>query len=149
MQAHTDVDWGTWMLGDLPDVLSRATELLGPSQMVKSVTLVLPTTLGDLPVVVIGAKDRHGVAQGLNDKGEYQQARDKVIGVGKDPTSVCFDNVDKALETARGHEQAEFKQAAGDGKDALTGLPYGAAVLAVLGAAGAVLGIGRRLSEYR
>ncbi|MFV8183558.1 hypothetical protein LXH13_14865 [Streptomyces spinosirectus] len=94
-------------------------------------------------------KDRHGVAQGLNDKGEYQQARDKVIGVGKDPTSVCFDNVDKALETALGHEQAEFKQAAGDGKDALTGLPYGAAVLAVLGAAGAVLGIGRRLSEYR
>ncbi|MCI3239262.1 MULTISPECIES: hypothetical protein [Streptomyces] len=94
-------------------------------------------------------KDRHGVAQGLNDKGEYQQARDKVIGVGKDPTSVCFDNVDKALQTALGHEQTEFKQAAGDGKDALTGLPYGAAVLAVLGAAGAVLGIGRRLSEYR
>ncbi|MFR0352647.1 hypothetical protein [Streptomyces sediminimaris] len=94
-------------------------------------------------------KDRHGVAQQLNDKGEYQQARDKVIGVGKDPTSVCFDNVDKALQTALGHEQAEFQQAAGDGKDALTGLPYGAAVLAVLGAAGAVLGIGRRLSEYR
>ncbi|MFE7171496.1 hypothetical protein [Streptomyces sp. NPDC057616] len=94
-------------------------------------------------------KDRHGVAQGLNDKGEYQQARDKVIGVGKDPTSVCFDNVDKALQTALLHEQAEFKQAAGNGKDALTGLPYGAAVLAVLGAAGAVLGIGRRLSEYR
>ncbi|MFG2787177.1 hypothetical protein [Streptomyces sp. NPDC048419] len=94
-------------------------------------------------------KDRHGVAQGLNDKGEYQQARDKVIGVGKDPTSVCFDNVDKALQTALLHEQAEFKQAAGNGKDALTGLPYGAAVLAVLGAVGAVLGIGRRLSEYR
>jgi hypothetical protein len=94
-------------------------------------------------------RDRHGVAQGLNDKGEYQQARDKVIGVGKDPTSVCFDNVDIALETALNHEEAEFKQAAGDGRDALTGLPYGAAVLAVLGAAGAVVGIGRRLSEYR
>lgn len=94
-------------------------------------------------------KDRHVVAQGLNDKGEYQQARDKVIGVGKDPTSVCFDNVDAALEKALKHEQIEFQQAAGDGKDALTGLPYGAAVLAVLGAAGAVLGIGRRLSEYR
>lgn len=94
-------------------------------------------------------KQRHEVAQGWNDKGEYQQARDKVIGVGKDPTSECFDNIDIALETALDHEQAEFKQAAGDGKDALTGLPYGAAVLAVLGAAGAVVGIGRRLSEYR
>ncbi|MEU5096396.1 hypothetical protein [Streptomyces sp. NPDC020996] len=94
-------------------------------------------------------KDRHGVAQGLSDKGEYQQARDKVIGVGKDPTSVCFDSVDAALKTALRHEQAEFKQAAGDGRDALTGLPVGAAVLAVLGAAGAVTGIGRRLSEYR
>ncbi|MHC3470318.1 hypothetical protein ACYF6T_16565 [Streptomyces sp. 7R007] len=94
-------------------------------------------------------KDRHGVAQSMNDKGEYQQARDKVIGVGADPTSVCFDNIDKALKDALAHEQREFRQAAGDGRDALTGLPTGAAVLAVLGAAGAVLGIGRRLSEYR
>jgi hypothetical protein len=31
----------------------------------------------------------------------------------------------------------------------MTGLPVGAAVLAILGASGAVLGIGRRLSEYR
>jgi hypothetical protein len=31
----------------------------------------------------------------------------------------------------------------------MTGLPIGAAVLGVLGAAGAVAGIGRRLSEYR
>ncbi|MEU9396052.1 hypothetical protein AB0D86_39385 [Streptomyces sp. NPDC048324] len=94
-------------------------------------------------------KDRHAVAQEQNDQGDYRQARDKVIGVGKDPTSVCFDNVDAALQTALGHENREFRQAARDGRDALDGLPYGAAVLAVLGAAGAVLGIGRRLSEYR
>jgi hypothetical protein len=31
----------------------------------------------------------------------------------------------------------------------MTGLTAGSAALAVLGAAGAVLGIGRRLSEYR
>lgn len=94
-------------------------------------------------------KDRHAVAQKQNDQGDYRQARDKVIGVGKDPTSVCFDNVDAALQTALGHENREFRQAASGGRDALDGLPYGAAVLAVLGAAGAVLGIGRRLSEYR
>jgi hypothetical protein len=94
-------------------------------------------------------KDRHTVAQRKNDQGDYQQARDKVIGVGKDPTSVCFDNVDAALQKALTHEDDEFRQAARGGRDALDGLPYGAAVLAVLGAAGAVLGIGRRLSEYR
>jgi hypothetical protein len=94
-------------------------------------------------------KDRHTVVQSKSDKGEYQQARDQVIGVAEDPTSECFDNVDQALQNALGHEQAEFQQAASGGRDALTGLPYGAAVLAVLAAAGAVLGIGRRLSEYR
>ncbi len=94
-------------------------------------------------------KDRHGLARKDNDSGNYQDARDRVIGAAKEPTSVCFDNVDKALATALTHEQNEFKQAASDGRDSLAGLPIGAAVLAVLGAAGAVLGIGRRLSEYR
>ncbi|MDN0196888.1 hypothetical protein [Streptomyces sp. S.PNR 29] len=94
-------------------------------------------------------KERHEVAREENDSGDYQKARDKVIGAAEEPTSECFDSVDKALATALSHEQNEFKQAASDGRDALTGLPVGAAVLAVLGAAGAVLGIGRRLSEYR
>ncbi len=94
-------------------------------------------------------KDRHALAREDNDSGDYQAARDRVIGTAKEPTSVCFDNVDKALATALAHEQTEFKRAAGDGRDSLSGLPTGAAVLAVLGAAGAVLGIGRRLSEYR
>ncbi|MFJ7073360.1 hypothetical protein [Streptomyces sp. NPDC098781] len=94
-------------------------------------------------------KDRHGAARDDNESGNYQAARDRVIGAAKEPTSVCFDNVDKALATALTHEQNEFRQAADDGRDSLTGLPTGAAVLAVLGAVGAVLGIGRRLSEYR
>lgn len=94
-------------------------------------------------------KQRHDLARADNDSGNYQAARDRVIGTAKDPTSVCFDNVDKALAAALTHEQGEFRRAAGGGLDALTGVPSGAAVLAVLGAAGAVLGIGRRLSEYR
>jgi hypothetical protein len=57
--------------------------------------------------------------------------------------------VDTNLAAALTHEESEFKQAAGDGRDAMSGLPAGAAVLAVLAAAGALLGIGRRLSEYR
>ncbi|MBR8641750.1 hypothetical protein KEF29_26495 [Streptomyces tuirus] len=93
-------------------------------------------------------KKRHGAAREQDENGNYQRALDMVIGT-KNATGECFDSVDENLRTALAHEETEFKHAAGDGRDALTGLSAGAAVLAVLGAAGAVLGIGRRLSEYR
>jgi hypothetical protein len=93
-------------------------------------------------------KERHAAAREQDEKGNYQQALDRVIGPG-DATGECFDSVDENLRTALAHEETEFKRAAGDGRDALTGMPAGVAVLAVLGAAGAILGIGRRLSEYR
>ncbi|MFJ2603727.1 hypothetical protein ACIO13_01885 [Streptomyces sp. NPDC087425] len=92
---------------------------------------------------------RHALARADNDSGNYQAARDRVIGAAKDPTSVVFDGVDEALKSALAHEEGEFERSARGGRDAFTGLPVGAAILAVLGAAGAVAGIGRRLSEYR
>ncbi|MEU0333311.1 hypothetical protein [Streptomyces sp. NPDC006193] len=91
---------------------------------------------------------RHAAARTEDENGNYQQALDKVIGA-KGATGECFDSVDRNLARAIDHERAQFRQAAGGGRDAMTGLPAGAAVLAVLGAAGAVAGIGRRLSEYR
>jgi hypothetical protein len=93
-------------------------------------------------------RKRHTAARAQDDNGNYEQALSLVIG-GKGATGECFDSVDANLASALTHEQNEFRQAAGDGLDAMTGLSLGAAVLAVLGAAGAVLGIGRRLSEYR
>ncbi|MET9367922.1 hypothetical protein ABZY00_08705 [Streptomyces griseoflavus] len=93
-------------------------------------------------------KKRHVAAREQDENGNYQQALDMVIGA-EGATGECFDSVDKNLAAALAHEETEFKQAAGDGRDALTGLPLGAAACAVLGAAGALLGIGRRLSEYR
>ncbi|OIJ90301.1 hypothetical protein BIV24_18130 [Streptomyces colonosanans] len=95
-------------------------------------------------------QQRHQQARTADDDGNYQAALDKIIGSRTDqPTGECFDNVDANLAKALDHEESQFEQAAGDGRDAMTGLPVGAAVLAVLGASGAVLGIGRRLSEYR
>ncbi|MEU9785636.1 hypothetical protein AB0H92_32535 [Streptomyces phaeochromogenes] len=95
-------------------------------------------------------KDRHEEARTQDNLGNYQGALDRVIGSDdKKPTGECFRNVDAALKAAIDHEETEFKQAAGDGRGAMNGLVVGAAVLAVLAAAGAVLGIGRRLSEYR
>ncbi|MFF3493515.1 hypothetical protein ACFYWS_19400 [Streptomyces sp. NPDC002795] len=93
---------------------------------------------------------RHKDAREQDDSGNYQGALDKIIGSKKDkPTGECFDLVDKNLDTALVHEQRQFSADAGGGRDAMTGLPMGAALLAVLAAGGAVFGIGRRLSEYR
>ncbi|MDI3387071.1 hypothetical protein QIS99_12805 [Streptomyces sp. B-S-A8] len=93
-------------------------------------------------------QERHKAAREADMQGDYEKARDRVIGDDK-ATGESFDRADKALEQAVAHEQQDFRGAAEDGRDAMTGLPVGAAVVAVLGAAGAVLGIGRRLSEYR
>ncbi|MFC8170567.1 hypothetical protein [Streptomyces sp. NPDC057325] len=91
---------------------------------------------------------RHGDARAKDDAGDYEGALDRIVGA-KESTGQSFDQVDAALERALGHDQAEFTRSAGDARDALTALPPGAAVLAILGAAGAVLGVNRRLSEYR
>ncbi|MEU6478828.1 hypothetical protein ABZ858_18415 [Streptomyces sp. NPDC047017] len=112
---------------------------------------------GKAPVRVAGAAlkewtSRHALARQANDSGDYQKARDQVIGTGTDQarsTGACFDSVDASLASALTHETDEFRRAAREGRGALTGLPAGSAVLALLGAAGALLGIGRRLSEYR
>lgn len=96
-------------------------------------------------------RNRHGEARRLDDDGEYKKALDKVIGeAGKTrPTAQSFDAVDKALSDGITAEQADFRGSARDGEGAMTGMPVGSGVLALLGGAGAVLGIGRRLSEYR
>jgi len=101
---------------------------------------------------------RHTVERASDDGGDYTTAVADVIG-GKngknqvvataDTTGQCFANVDASLEKAVDQEQSEFHAAASNGRDALALLPFGAGLLAVLAAAGAVLGIGRRLSEYR
>jgi heme-degrading monooxygenase HmoA len=93
-------------------------------------------------------KKRHTSASADDQNGDYNGALKKVIGSGES-TGQSFDQVDAALETALGHEQLEFTRSATDGQDALTGLAIGAGVLALVAAVGAILGVGRRLSEYR
>ncbi|MBL1098106.1 hypothetical protein [Streptomyces coffeae] len=91
---------------------------------------------------------RHQAARSADDAGDYGEALKKVIGSG-DSTGRSFDTVDTLLAKAVDHEQREFQRAADDGRGAFTAMAAGAGVLAALGALGAVLGIGRRLSEYR
>ncbi|MFJ3706996.1 hypothetical protein [Streptomyces sp. NPDC090053] len=119
----------------------------------KAKSLAKDDTAGELPVqravtAVTTWKTRHATARSTDDAGNYEAALPQVIG-RTGSTGQSFDQVDRALEQALGHEQQEFTRAATNGRGALAGLPVGAAVLAVLGAAAAGLGISRRLSEYR
>ncbi|MFG2589279.1 hypothetical protein [Streptomyces sp. NPDC048438] len=93
-------------------------------------------------------QDRHKKARATDDQGDYDSALLQIIDP-KNSTGESFEKVDDALETALAHEQDQFDAAAEDGRGALGGLPAGAAVLAVLGAVAAIVGVNRRLSEYR
>ncbi|MDT0377634.1 hypothetical protein RM572_02450 [Streptomyces sp. DSM 42041] len=92
---------------------------------------------------------RHAKARAAEDGGDYERAVELVIGRESGTTGDAFDVVDTGLRKASAHEKAEFEEEAGDGRAALTGLAAGGALLALLGAGGATVGIGRRLSEYR
>ncbi|MCX5382389.1 hypothetical protein [Streptomyces sp. NBC_00083] len=93
-------------------------------------------------------QQRHTAARKTDDSGDYDGALTQVLAA-KGSTGECFDKVDEQLDAAIAHEQRQFTSAASDGRGALTGLPVGAAVLAVLAAAGAGVGVSRRLAEYR
>lgn len=90
----------------------------------------------------------HKKARATDNQGDYDGALKQIIGP-KDSTGESFEQVDKALQKALAHEQGEFTTAAKDGRGALGGLPIGAAALALLGAVAVVVGVNRRLSEYR
>ncbi|MEU3836422.1 hypothetical protein [Streptomyces microflavus] len=93
-------------------------------------------------------QERHRKARATDDRGDYDGALKQIIGT-ENSTGQSFQQVDTALRKALAHEQGEFTSAAEDGRGALRGLPTGAAALAVLGAVAAILGLNRRLSEYR
>ncbi|MER0245368.1 hypothetical protein AAHZ94_25975 [Streptomyces sp. HSW2009] len=91
---------------------------------------------------------RHATSRMEDHKGAYDKAVQRVIA-GPDSTTKSYTEVDKALRKAIEHEAEEFGSAVDDGDGFVAYLPAGAAALALLGAAGAVAGVGRRLSEYR
>lgn len=91
---------------------------------------------------------RHSEVRAMENSGDYSAAVAMVIG-SRGTTGETFDKVDGGLRKAIKHEQKQFTKAANRGRGALNALPTGAMVLVLLGAAGAVVGISRRLTEYR
>ncbi|MFF8408567.1 hypothetical protein [Streptomyces omiyaensis] len=140
-----EVEYATGMAA-LTDALARATRLADDEA-------------GRAPLAEATARagewrERHAAARKVGEDGDYRGALDLIIGPkdqaeSKGSAGWSFDQVDAALERALAHEQEEFTRSARGAVDALTGLPLGAAALGALGALGAVLGINRRLAEYR
>ncbi|MEV0785047.1 hypothetical protein AB0I52_19140 [Streptomyces sp. NPDC050423] len=141
-----ETDYGTGMKA-LVEELGKASKLAEDTH----------DTAGSEPVAkavrsVTEWQSRHRTARKTDDSGDYDAALKQIIGSGdstKGSTGESFNRVDKALRQALAHEQDEFTRAAKDGRGALGGLPIGAAALAVLGAVAAIVGVNRRLSEFR
>ncbi|MGW6770708.1 hypothetical protein ACWGBX_09855 [Streptomyces sp. NPDC055037] len=114
------------------------------------------TPVKDAIASVAEWRERHALASKADKTGDYKTALALVIG-SKDPTAAgakgstgeSFRQVDSSLKLAIDLEQKEFDTYASDGLGALNGLAIGAGALALVAAVGAILGIGRRLSEYR
>lgn len=137
-----ETDYGTGMKA-LGEELSRAAKLAektGDTEGGKPVA--------DAISAVTEWQGRHRTARRTDDGGDYDTALEQIIG-SENSTGESFSRVDEALRKALAHEQSEFTRAAEDGRGALGGLPIGAAALAVLGAVAAIVGINRRLSEFR
>ncbi|MBB4946443.1 hypothetical protein F4556_001978 [Kitasatospora gansuensis] len=90
---------------------------------------------------------RHRAAEEGDD---YAAAVKAVVGPGGTDTSeAVFSALDGQLGKAAAAELAAFERSADGVGGGLTALAVGAAVLALLAAAGVAVGLGRRLAEYR
>lgn len=57
MSVGWDVEWGSWVFGDLADVLARTADLLGRSEDVARIEAMPPTKASGLPLVTVHARD--------------------------------------------------------------------------------------------
>ncbi|GAA3750707.1 hypothetical protein [Streptomyces tremellae] len=105
-----------------------------------------PVTDAIAAVTTWQERHRRGSADGA--AGRFQDAREALDGPGA-TSEQAFDDVNTGIATAIGYEQREFTTSARDGRGALTLVWLGAALLAALAAVSAILGVGRRLSEFR
>ncbi|WP_349632782.1 hypothetical protein [Streptomyces sp. ML-6] len=87
----------------------------------------------------------HDAARESENSGRYKEAREKISQSKKS----SYKRVGLELGDARENEEGQFLAAARSGRGALSPLPFGAALLALLGAGAAIAGVNRRVSEYR
>jgi hypothetical protein len=91
----------------------------------------------------------HREVRRLDDGGQYPQAVASVVGHGPGSSGGAFDALDAALAATIGEERAAFAVDVEAAEGALVALPWISAVLALVAAGAVIVGIGRRVGEYR
>ena len=91
----------------------------------------------------------HREVRRLDDGGRYPQAVASVVGHGPGSSGAAFDALDAGLAAAIGEERAAFAVDVEAAEGALVALPWISAVLALVAAGAVIVGIGRRVGEYR
>jgi hypothetical protein len=91
----------------------------------------------------------HEDIRSADDGGNYTEAVRLAIGPDRDGAAAQFDAVDSALGKALDATTDRFDDEVAQASGAVTGAVLGVIVLAVLMAAGSVVGIWQRLKEYR
>ncbi|MQA11341.1 MAG: hypothetical protein GEU98_22885 [Pseudonocardiaceae bacterium] len=92
---------------------------------------------------------RHGEIQRLDQGGSYQDAQAMAIGDGARTAATAFTELDEGLVRAITSGREEFRAGTVNGGRALLLLAPGMTLLAVVAAAGIIIGIQDRLREYR
>ena len=105
--------------------------------------------VGALRTAATAWGDAHLEVRRLDDDGQYPQAVASVVGHGPGTSGGAFDALDAALAEAIGDERAASAVDVGAADDALAALAWTSGVLALLAAGAVVVGIGRRVGEYR
>jgi hypothetical protein len=91
----------------------------------------------------------HRHVRELDDGGQYLQAVASVTGTDPTSSNAAFEHLDAVVHKAIVAESGTFTVEDSRAGSALTGLTVGPAVLTSLAAAAVIVGIGRRVGEYR
>jgi hypothetical protein len=91
----------------------------------------------------------HRGVRALDDGGRYPEAVASVVGHSPDTSGGAFDSLDAAVAEAIRQERAEYAVDIGAAEGTLVALPWISAVLALVAAGAVIVGIGRRVGEYR
>lgn len=96
----------------------------------------------------VGYREEHREDR-LLDTGGDRQTVDAALRAGPATGRTAFEQLESALRAAVDHEREAFQGAIGRAQVSLTGLAVGIGALASAAAVGVVLGVNRRLEEYR
>lgn len=91
----------------------------------------------------------HNAIRKADDEGDYKTAVEKAVGTAPDSAAVLFAQLDDNLLKAINEGRESFVTQTGTAGNALIGLVPGVIALALIAAAGVMMGIRQRLQEYR